>query len=58
MSTTRLDTNRTYNLNVTYLLTKNFSIRSDVSFSDNQSNLELYSYKKTVGSVNVRYDFK
>jgi hypothetical protein len=58
MSTTRLDTNRTYNLNVTYLLSKSFSIRSDVSFSDNQSNLELYSYKKTVGSVNVRYDFK
>jgi hypothetical protein len=58
MRTTRLDTNRTYNLNVTYLLSKSFSIRSDVSFSDNQSNLELYSYKKTVGSVNVRYDFK
>lgn len=58
MSTTRLDTNRALNLGATYLLGKNTSIRSELSASDNQSNLELYSYKRTVGSINVRYDFK
>jgi tetratricopeptide (TPR) repeat protein len=58
LNVTRRDTNQSVSLGAVYLYDKNISIRGDVGLSENKSNLELYSYRRTIGSINVRYDFK
>lgn len=58
MNTTRHDASQTLNLTATYLYSKNVSIRSELGVSENRSNLALYSYDRTIGSINLRYDFK
>lgn len=54
----RKDTYQSLGLNATYLVNKQVSLRGELSYSENESNIELYSNKRTLGAVNVRYDFK
>jgi hypothetical protein len=58
LNTTRDDDYQSLSLAATYLYNKNISIRGEIATSDNSSNLNLYSYRRNFGSVNVRYEFK
>lgn len=55
---TRHDENHTLNLGAVYFYDRNISIRGEIAVSDNKSNLALFRYQRTVGSINLRYDFK
>lgn len=54
----RKDTYQSLGLNATYLVNKQVSLRGELSYSENESNIALYSNKRTLGAVNARYDFK
>jgi hypothetical protein len=43
---------------VTYLLTKELSVRAEALVSDNRSNVSLYSFPRLVYAVKLRYEFQ
>jgi hypothetical protein len=43
---------------VAYYLDRNLSIRGELNYSKQQSNIELYSYDRSLAAVKVRYEFK
>ncbi|NWG86120.1 MAG: DUF560 domain-containing protein [Hydrogenophilaceae bacterium] len=54
----RKDSYQSLGLNATFLVDKQVSLRGELSYSENESNIELYSNKRTLAAVNLRYDFK
>ncbi len=42
---------------LTWQFHKNWSLRGELSYSDNQSNIEIYSYDRTVASIFLRADY-
>jgi hypothetical protein len=42
---------------LTWQFHKNWSVRGEVSYSDNRSNIEIYSYDRTVASLFLRADY-
>jgi tetratricopeptide (TPR) repeat protein len=56
--TTRDDSYQMLGASATYLVNKSVSVRGDLAVADNSSNLALYSYRRNMASVNVRYEFR
>lgn len=44
--------------NVSYALTRNWSVRAEYQFTDNRSNLALYEYDRHLLMFKLRYEFK
>lgn len=53
----REDSSRGIDLSATWLASRNLSVRTDVTHSRNESNIEVYSYRRTAYSVKARYEF-
>lgn len=53
----RQDSQYDASLGLNYIPAKNWSIKSQISYTQNDSNIDLYSYDRTLVSVNVRKDF-
>jgi hypothetical protein len=43
---------------VTYLYSRNISVRGEALFSRNSSNADAYAFPRAVYAVKVRYEFK
>lgn len=43
---------------VTYLLTRNLSVRGEATFTKNHSNIELYTFPREIYAIKLRYEFK
>ena len=43
---------------VSYLLTRNLSVRGEAMWSKNRSNIELFTYPREIYAVKLRYEFK
>lgn len=54
----RKDTYHSLGLTTNYLVNKRVSVRGELTYSKNNSNIALYSNTRTLAAVNVRYDFK
>lgn len=54
----RHDKHLAFDLAGSYALNRNLSIRGELLFARNDSNLALYRYGREVASINIRYDFK
>lgn len=55
---TRDDDSHTLNTGLTYLISLQWSVHGDVSYTTNQSNIDLNDYKRTLAMLKVRYDFR
>ena len=55
---TRRDRNLTIHLSALYLLDPHWSVRAEYQYAHNASNLELYEYRRHVGALKLRYDFR
>lgn len=55
--TTRDDTSKTLDVSATWLASRNVSVRFDATHTRNDSNLDVYSYRRTAYSVKARYEF-
>lgn len=42
---------------VTYLIDRRMSLRGEISYTENRSNVQLYTYDRTLGMVKLRYEF-
>jgi len=58
LGTTRKDNYYAADAVASYAYTKNISLRAELLASKNESNLELYSYRRDILTFKVRYDFK
>ena len=58
LATTRKDDYYAFDAIASYAYTRNFSIRGELLISNNDSNLELYRYRRDILAVKVRYDFR
>ncbi len=58
LATTRRDTYYAADLTVSYAFTRSFSARLEGLASKNDSNIELFEYRRNVGALKLRYDFK
>jgi hypothetical protein len=56
-ATTRTDTLRNADVSATWLATKNLSLRFDATHSRNESNIEVYSYRRSTYALKARYEF-
>jgi hypothetical protein len=56
--TTRKDDYYALDAVASYAYTRNLSARAELLFSKNDSNLELYAYRRNVFALKMRYDFK
>jgi tetratricopeptide (TPR) repeat protein len=56
--TTRKDSYYAVDATVSYAYTKNLSVRLELLGSKNDSNLDLYAYRRDIATLKVRYDFK
>jgi hypothetical protein len=54
---TREDTNYVSTLSSIYKFQKNWSIRNDLNYISNKSNIGIYEFDRTVFTVTLRYDF-
>jgi hypothetical protein len=43
---------------LTYLLNRNWSVRGEVTFTKNNSNIELYTFPREIYAIKLRYEFK
>lgn len=57
-TTTRRDKYYAADVTASYAFTRNFSVRGELLFSRNESNIALYEYKREVAAVKARYEFK
>lgn len=55
--TTRKDDYYALDATVGYAFSRKLSLRGELLVSDNQSNIELYEYKRNILGVKLRYDF-
>ena len=58
LGTTRKDDYYAADAVASYAYTRNLSFRGELLVSKNESNLELYSYRRDILTFKVRYDFK
>jgi hypothetical protein len=58
LATTRKDDYYAADATASYAYTRNLSLRAELLVSKNDSNLELYSYRRDILAFKVRYDFK
>jgi hypothetical protein len=56
--TTRKDDYYALDAVASYAYTRNLSARAELLFSKNDSNLDLYAYRRNVFALKMRYDFK
>jgi len=56
--TTRRDNYYGVDMTLTYLFTRQFSMRAEAIFSRNDSNIALFEYDRNVFAVKARYEFK
>ena len=54
---TRHDRFDSLTLGATYLIDRNLSLRGEVSYIDNRSNISLYEYDRLQGFAKLRYEF-
>jgi hypothetical protein len=54
----RHDKYHALDLSLTYLYSRNLSIRGEAQFSRNRSNAEAYAFPRNVYGIKARYDFK
>jgi hypothetical protein len=54
---TRHDRYDSLTLGATYLLDRQLSLRGEIIYADNQSNIPLYEYDRLQGLVKLRYEF-
>ncbi|HET9267840.1 MAG TPA: outer membrane beta-barrel protein [Vicinamibacterales bacterium] len=57
LATTRQDDYYALDATVGYAFSRKLSLRGELMLSDNQSNIELYEYKRNIVGVKLRYDF-
>ncbi len=55
---TRRDKYQAYTAAVSYLISRNLSVRAEAQMARNQSNIELYAFPRDVFVVKMRYEFK
>jgi hypothetical protein len=58
LGTTRHDDYYAADASVTYLLTRNLSVRGEATFTKNHSNIELFTFPREVYAIKLRYEFK
>jgi hypothetical protein len=58
LGTTRKDDYYAADAVASYAYTRNLSLRAELLVSKNESNLELYAYRRDILSFKARYDFK
>lgn len=58
LATTRRDTYYAADVVVSYAFTRSFSARLEGLWSKNDSNIDLFEYRRNVGALKFRYDFK
>jgi hypothetical protein len=58
LSMKRKDRYNAADFTVSYAYTKNLSLRAELNYSDNKSNIPLYKYDRTVTAFKLRYEFK
>ena len=58
LGTTRKDDYYAADAVASYAYTRNLSLRAELLISKNESNLELYAYRRDMLTFKVRYDFK
>ncbi|MEY3201139.1 MAG: hypothetical protein RIR70_689 [Pseudomonadota bacterium] len=56
-STRRDDTSRGIDVGATWLASRTMSVRLDLNHTRSESNIEVYSYRRTAYSVKARYEF-
>lgn len=55
---TRRDDYWAVNFSASYAYTKSLSLRSELLWADNRSNIPLYTYDRSVAELKMRYEFK
>jgi hypothetical protein len=58
LTTQRNDEYHALDAALSYLFTRNLSVRAEALLSENRSNIQLYSFPREVFSVKLRYEFK
>ena len=58
LSTTRKDRYFGVDVGATYLYSKNISVRGELVYAKNASNISLFTYDRTTALVKLRYEFK
>lgn len=58
LATTRRDTYYAADVVASYAFTRSFSARLEGLWSKNDSNIDLFEYRRNVGALKFRYDFK
>jgi hypothetical protein len=53
----RKDTTESIDLAATWLTSRTTSLRFDLNHARNDSNIDVYSYRRTAYSVKARYEF-
>ena len=54
---TRKDKQTDVRLGASYLMRAGMTLILQASNTDNKSNIDLYEFRRTVGTVSVRFDF-
>jgi len=54
----RKDDYHAFDAAVSYLLTRNWSLRAEALISENRSNIALFAFPRSIYSMKVRYEFK
>ena len=58
LATTREDNYYAFDAIASYAYTRNLSLRMELLLSNNDSNIELYQYRRDIVAFKVRYDFR
>ena len=58
LDVTRRDHTVNANLAALYLFDTHWSLRAELQYSRNRSNIELYEYTRRVSALKLRYEFK
>ena len=58
LATRRHDAYSAASFGAKYAITRQLSLRGELLFSDNRSNLALYQYRRDVAAIKLRYDIK
>jgi hypothetical protein len=58
LGSTRHDDYYAADASLTYLLTRNLSVRGEATFTKNHSNIELFTFPREIYAIKLRYEFK
>ncbi len=58
LGVTRKDSYRSLTLGAAYLVDRNLSVRGELAYTDNDSNIALFKYDRTQAMVKLRYEFQ